>query len=161
MKGIIRAAAMALLFAPGVSLAEDFDAGLEAYVAGDYETAYEIWLSFAEQGDARAQYNLGDMYYFGQGVAQDYEEAVRWYRTAAEQGDVDAQYILGFMHVTHQGGKRDYVSAHMWFYIAARNGDSDAVTARNTVAEQMTPEAIADAQNRARICLESGYEDCD
>jgi len=86
---------------------------------------------------------------------------VRWYRTAAEQGDVDAQYIFGFMHVTHQGGKRDYVSANMWFNIAARNRDSDAVTTRNTVAEQMTPEGIAEAKNRALICLESGYENCD
>ena len=42
MKRIIRSAAMAFLFAPGVSLVEDFDAGLEAYGAGDYETAHKI-----------------------------------------------------------------------------------------------------------------------
>ena len=39
--------------------------------------------ALAEQGDAKAQYKLGTMYYFGHGVPQDYWEAVRWYRKAA------------------------------------------------------------------------------
>src|SRR5260370_42113148 len=38
----------------------------------------------AEQGDANAQYSLGNMYRNGQGVPEDYAEAVRWFRTAAE-----------------------------------------------------------------------------
>ena len=44
----------------------------------------------AEQGDARAQYNLGLMYARGDGVPEDDAEAVRWWRLAAEQGDVYA-----------------------------------------------------------------------
>ena len=49
----------------------------------------------AEQGDARAQNNLGIAYAEGNGVTQDYDEAVKWWRTAAEQGDAYAQYNLG------------------------------------------------------------------
>ena len=45
----------------------------------------------AEKGDAQAQYNLGVIYYFGQGVAQNYAEALKWIRKAADQGQVDAQ----------------------------------------------------------------------
>ena len=74
MKGMIRAAAMAFLL---TACAEDYDAGLEAYDAGDYETAYEIWQPMAEQGDARAQLYLGVMYDNGRGVAYDYAEATR------------------------------------------------------------------------------------
>ena len=40
----------------------------------------------AEQGNAKAQYNLGLRYENGQGVAQDYGKAVEWYTKAAEQG---------------------------------------------------------------------------
>ena len=40
----------------------------------------------AEQGHARAQYNLGAMYQNGEGVEEDYEEAVKWLTKAAEQG---------------------------------------------------------------------------
>src|SRR5882724_3270144 len=41
----------------------------------------------AEQGEADAQYSLGNSYRKGEGVPRDYAEAVRWYGKAAEQGD--------------------------------------------------------------------------
>jgi len=41
-----------------------------------------------------AQFNLGLMYDFGEGVPEDDEEAVRWYREAAEQGNAAAQVNL-------------------------------------------------------------------
>ena len=57
-------------------------------VAGDLETIKKA----AEQGDVKAQFNLGVMYAWGEGVPEDKAEAVRWYRMAAEQGDAGAQY---------------------------------------------------------------------
>ena len=44
----------------------------------------------ANQGDARAQDNLGYMYDKGRGVAQDSKQAAFWYRKAADQGDAPA-----------------------------------------------------------------------
>jgi TPR repeat protein len=44
----------------------------------------------AEQGDARAQSQLGWFYGSGTGVEQNYAEAVKWYRMAAEQGNRDS-----------------------------------------------------------------------
>ena len=40
----------------------------------------------AEQGDARAQFNLGTMYYTGQGVPEDRVQAYAWYSIVAAQG---------------------------------------------------------------------------
>ena len=60
----------------------------------------------AEQGDAKAQSNLGLMYDQGLGVSQDYAEAVRWFRLAAEQGDAGAQCQLGAMYATGKGVQR-------------------------------------------------------
>ena len=54
-------------------------------------------LQAAEQGNAKAQYNLGVRYDNGLGVRQDYTQAVQWYRKAAEQGDAEAQFNLGSM----------------------------------------------------------------
>ena len=48
----------------------------------------------AEQGDARAQFNLGFMYADGRGVAQNDTEAVKWYRLAADQGHATAKQSL-------------------------------------------------------------------
>ena len=44
----------------------------------------------AEQGDARAQYNLGVMYANGEGVPEDYVKAYAWMNLAAAQGQKDA-----------------------------------------------------------------------
>ena len=60
-----------------------FDEGLAAYERGDYATALREWRPLAEQGNAKAQVNLGVMYETGQGVPQDYREAVAWYRGSA------------------------------------------------------------------------------
>src|ERR1700729_2240405 len=65
---------------------------------GDYTTAVRLWRPLADQGDTDAQYNLGIMYFTGQGTAQDPAEAAKWFRKAAEQGDVNAQYNLGAMY---------------------------------------------------------------
>ena len=48
----------------------------------------------AEQGDADAQYFLGEMCDLGLGVARNHAEAVFWYRKAAEQGNAAAQGAL-------------------------------------------------------------------
>ena len=41
----------------------------------------------AEQGQAKAQNDLGLMYEDGRGVQQSDVEAIKWYRKAGEQGD--------------------------------------------------------------------------
>ena len=106
--------------------------------------------TLAEQGDAKAQFNLGLMYSKGQGVTQDSKQAVKWYRKAAEQGDVDAQYNLGLMYASGKGVTQDYVLAHMWWDIAASSGYESAVKNRDRVAEEMSPSQIEKAHEMAR-----------
>ena len=68
----------------------DFEAGMDAYNRGDYATALREWRPLAEQGQAEAQHNLGELYAEGQGVPQDYGKARQWVEKAAAQGNVDA-----------------------------------------------------------------------
>ncbi len=89
-------------------------------------TALREWRPLAEQGNAKAQYNLGVMYDNGQGVPQDYAKAVEWYRKAAEQGYADAQYNLGHMYDKGEGVTQDYAKAMGWYRKAAEQGDADA-----------------------------------
>src|SRR5271154_4501108 len=69
----------------------------------------------ADLGDASAEYKLGALYVFGDGVPQDYAEGVRWWRKAAEQGDVDAQFSLGFAYNEGEGVTQDYEAAVGWY----------------------------------------------
>ena len=57
----------------------------------------EVLKSAAKQGDAEAQYKMGNMYYSGTEVDQDYLEALKWYKLSAEQGYIKAQYNLGLI----------------------------------------------------------------
>ncbi len=141
-----------LLFWPALVHA-DFQAGLDAYRQGDYETALKEWRPLAEQGDARAQFNLGLMYRVGQGVPQDYTQALKWFRLAAEQGDAGGQSKLGASYNIGKGVPQDYVQAHMWANLAAAQGIKNALELRKLIAKKMTPEQIAEAQRLAREWL--------
>jgi len=127
-----------------------FQAGVDAYERGDYETALKEWRPLADQGYAGAQNELGAMYEEGKGVPQDYTEAVKWYRLAADQGVAPPQHNLGRMYATGRGVPQDYVQAHMWFSLSAARGNEDAPMLMDRAAKEMTPAQLAEAQRLAR-----------
>ncbi|MBI2881977.1 MAG: sel1 repeat family protein [Candidatus Tectomicrobia bacterium] len=116
-------------------------------------TDVEELMELAEQGHASAQFNLGVMYYDGQGVPQDYVEAAKWFRKAADQGDAPAQYNLGWMYSNGWGVPLDFILAHMWMNLAASRETGERAKAYSTVrdllAREMTREQIAEAQRLA------------
>ena len=125
-----------------VVFGDDFQDGLDAAQRQDYKTAHRLWLPLAEQGDAKAQYNLGVMYSKGLGVPQDHKEAVRLYRLSAEQGDADAQYNLGLMYDKGQGVLQDYKEAVRLFRLSAEQGNVYAPNLIYQLAKKNVPEAL-------------------
>ncbi len=154
MRDVVRAALIIIVlsgaFGAAPVAAGPFEDGLAAAKRGDYATAFQLWRPLAEQGHAITQANVGVMYYEGRGVTQDYAEAVKWYRRAAEQGGAGAQHNLGVTYANGQGVPQDYVQAHMWFELAAARGNKGARKHRDTVAKEMTPAQVAEAQRLAR-----------
>ena len=94
--------------------------------AVDHVEAVKWVRKAAEQGFARAQYDLGLMYEFGTGVERSNEKAAEWYLKAAEQGYAEAQCNLGYMYANGTGVEQSYVKAAEWFLKAAEQGDADA-----------------------------------
>ena len=109
-----------------VAAAGPLEDGYAAYKLGDYAAAMSYWRPLADQGDAKAQYNLGAMYLDGQGVAQDDAQALIWYRKAAVQGNAWAQYNLGVMYDTGKGVPQDDAEALIWYRKAAVRGNAPA-----------------------------------
>ena len=99
----------------------------------------------AEAGDAYTQFNLGLMYYKGEGVLKDNMEAVKWWRKAADQGQVIAQYNLGVMYAKGEGVLQDYVTAYVWVNIAEAN-DFDVKKFEGLLEKKMTSEQIAKSE---------------
>lgn len=104
-----------------------FQEGLKAYERFDYATALKEWRPLAEQGNANAQFFLGELYRQGEGVGRDVATAVEWYRKAAEQGHVEAQLRLAEMYNTGRGVPRDFAEAVKWLREAAMRGDAEAM----------------------------------
>jgi TPR repeat protein len=118
--------AISLIVSGGVVFAGPLEDGLAVYDHGDYATALPLLRPLAQQGDARAQFDLGSMYDLGNGVPQDFKEAMKWYRLAAAQGDSQAQTNLGLMYVQGNGVPQDFAQAMKWFRLAAIQGFSPA-----------------------------------
>ena len=89
----------------------------------DYTRALPWFRKAAEKGYANAQYHLGLVYYYGDGVEIDYATAVQWFRKAAEQGDSDAQAYLAQCYYCGDGVAEDYETAKMWYRKAAAQGN--------------------------------------
>ena len=102
--------------------AQDFNKGYEAYNTGDFDTAVKEWKPLAEQGYASAQFNLGIMYEYGDGVPKDYANAVKWYKLSAEQGDAAGQYSLGNMYSKGNGVIKDKAEAVRLWRLSGEQG---------------------------------------
>jgi uncharacterized protein len=80
----------------------------------------------AEQGDAKAQFNLGIMYDKGRGVPQDYATAASWWRKSAKQGFAIAQFKLGGLYYEGRGVPQDHATAVSWYRKSAEQGNASA-----------------------------------
>lgn len=83
-------------------------------------------LEFAEQGDAEAQYLVGDMYLKGRGTYVNYPRALRWLAAAAAQGHRKAQFKLGYMYLKGRGVVANAARAYTNIRAAAEAGYAPA-----------------------------------
>jgi TPR repeat protein len=104
----------------------------------------------AEQQYASAQNQLGMMYEKGRGVPQDFVKAADWYRKAAERGYGGAQNNLAIAYALGQGVPKDLIEAYKWFALAATHGDNNRAELRETISKQLTPEQLAQAEQRVK-----------
>lgn len=72
--------------------------GINSFRAQDYRQAFIRLKPEAEKGQPDAQYAIGYMYYYGQGVIENRKEAWMWIHQAARVGQpeaIEAVSILG------------------------------------------------------------------
>ena len=82
-------------------------------------TAMEWYLKAGEQGNEKAQKELGFIY----DMNDMYEEAFVWYQKAAAQGNVFAQNCLGTMYELGRGVSQNIQKAIEWHQKAANQGN--------------------------------------
>ena len=80
----------------------------------------------AENGDAKAQMQLGKAFVQGAGVARDYKQAALWLGNAASNGNIEAEAMFGELYQAGQGVHQDLTNAMNWLTKAAQAGSPAA-----------------------------------
>ena len=139
------------------ALSDGLNDAKQAVKRKDFATAYTLYKPLAEQGEAEAQYALGEMYSKGLGTEQDVATATRWYEMAAQQGHLLAQLQAGRIYFLIT---EDLVHAHKWLHIiserkidGAKKLQLKAAEMRNDIAKEMSPEQLEEAKKLAEIWL--------
>ena len=74
------------------------------YLKTDIQKAISMFELAAEQGNSYAEYQLGKVYCFGQGVPQNLELGIEWLKASADHGNEYASVLLEKVqnHIHHQ-----------------------------------------------------------
>ncbi len=107
----------------------------------------------AEQGDPKAQYQLGLEYCCGFGAGHDTPIALQWFCKSAEQGYGPAQYEVGRFYglrmATHYGEshRQDLILAYAWYRLAADQSVPLAAAERNALLKELSSREVKAAAN--------------
>jgi len=75
--------------------------GIHSFQVQDYRHAFIRLKPEALRGQPDAQYAIGYMYYYGQGVVEDKQKAFEWIKRAADAGQPDAIEALARARRSH------------------------------------------------------------
>ena len=123
MNRVVFVAAISLIACAAPASAQSVRAGIDAWQRSDYAAAVAIWRPLATNGDADAQFNLGQAYRLGRGVPTNLATAKDWFEKAADQGHLDAETTLGLL--LFQSG--DQAEGLKWLKKAAVQGEPRAL----------------------------------
>ncbi len=149
---MIRRFALACALAATVAApagAADFYTGFLAAEAEDWATALKEWVPLAEEGNAGAQTNLGQMYARGIGVIEDHVIAAKYHAAAAEQGVQPSMFYMAVAFGAGDGVPVDAIQAWKWAMLCQKQGDPDIRELIPYLQASMTPEQKAEGQKLA------------
>lgn len=97
------------------------------YDKEDYEQARIYFEQALAAGEIIAACELGNLYYWGNGVDQDYQRAVKYYGIGAKKGDVDCIANLGRCYYWGRGVKINLELSAFYCEKAAKAGDPSSM----------------------------------
>lgn len=120
--------------------------------------AVEYWQQAAEQGYAKAQYQLGHYYYnYGKNNNKN-KKAFEWYIKAAEQGYALAQYELAFLYTYGLGAPMNRKMSSYWYEKAAEGGVASAADILGDRYSEANPPNYKKAIYWYTKAVELGYQ---
>ena len=117
---------LGIIYYQGRGVEKDVDKAVSYYLRaarhGDSNGLLLMGLVATKEGNAEAQYYLGEFLAEGRLVPKNYEKAVNWLSKAAEQDYTQAQYMLGKMYYEGKGVWMDKAKGLRLLNIASEKG---------------------------------------
>jgi len=121
--------------------ADELQVGYDAYLGGDFSTAYRLLSPAATIENPELQNIVGLMLYRGQGISIDAPAAHELFHSAANLGVADARRNLGVLHTLGPPGVAvDIEEAMMWFTAAISTGNQNVLETQDS--QLVVPAAI-------------------
>ena len=118
-------------------IAEIMDLWLDGWQKqANYSTVFNQMYFRAILGDPQSQFEIGQMFQYGIGVAQNDQAAIVFYQNAAEQQHLGAEYNLGILYLLHAKDDADYQTALNWLTDSAFKGNDNAQYVLARILEQ-------------------------
>lgn len=132
--------------------------GIKSSIVKNYSTEEIAHLLFsAENGDMKAQEELGRAYSFGNGVQKDNAKAVKWLTKSAEQGNTSVLFNLANIYEDGDDKvKQDFAQAYFWYSISIQRGDTFANSNRDSILKHLSKEQ-RQAQDQRAIDWQKKY----
>ncbi len=89
---------------------ENLESAIKCYKEKNYEKTFELLNVSFSNGNLRASFFLGDMYYYGINVSRDRDIAHEYYKKGEEHGDPWAKFNISWMFVedNYNNGRSTY-----------------------------------------------------
>ena len=124
------------------------------------EDRFKKCFDAAQNGDAHAQFSLGDMYRYGRGIPQDLKETLRYYKLSADQGNARAQSSLGYMYYKGEGVSQDYGKALRYYTASMRQEPAFAQLALGEMfLAEGSPENLTSSFPYLKLSADQGNAD--
>ncbi|EJK71016.1 hypothetical protein THAOC_07582, partial [Thalassiosira oceanica] len=123
----------------------------------DMRKAVELFTEAAELGSVEALFNLGNVYYFGEGVQEDKLKGAEFYTRAAMQGHVGSRHNLG----QAEARKGNFNRAVKHWMISAKMGEKTSIENMKRVFTTglATKKQYAEAMNGYQDAIEEMKSD--
>ena len=104
---LLCAVAVSLPFVCDAKNSSYYDVASKHYDKGDFSKAFDAFQKAADEGDNRADFELGVMYLYGRGIPLDDGKAFNSFEKAAKKGNLGGVFMLGRMYIEGIGTKQD------------------------------------------------------
>jgi len=117
-----------------------------AHYAGNYKLALKLYEPEALKGSPEAQYMLGTMYHYGEGVNVDYNLAFKWYKESADKDYSDSFYEMALLYQEGKGVLASQENALYWYRKAHNSND---LRAKKKISELLSSPKISESSNNS------------